>query len=161
MNRLLMGYEEIRHPRCARTYEHHKCLDHVMKFPIGSQQEARDTVLYECLAFGVWDHMDAEVQRCSELRGETIWRVSLMMHKKLSMIGGISGVLLSHMRRRRISKATRRSRVCKYGYHKNENLLTIANFSLFVHTFCDTHLLWLVFFSRHTYIHPWFSVHFP
>ena len=60
-----MGYEEIRHPRCVRTYEHHKRLDQVMKFPIGPQQEARDAVLYECLAFGDWDHMDAEVFRAT------------------------------------------------------------------------------------------------
>lgn len=55
VNQLMMAYEDIRHPRCVRTYKHHQYLDSIMKCPIGSQQDARDLLLRRTLAHEDWD----------------------------------------------------------------------------------------------------------
>ena len=58
INQLLMAYEEIRHPRCVRTYEQYRRLDAAMKYPIGPQQGVRDAIIHRSLAYDDWNHMD-------------------------------------------------------------------------------------------------------
>ena len=50
VSQLMMAYEDIRHPRCARMYEHHWYLDTIYKCPVGPQQESRDCVLRRTMA---------------------------------------------------------------------------------------------------------------
>ena len=55
-----MAYEEIRQPRCVQTHLHHGRLDSIMKYPVGPQQESRDFILHQTLAYEDWDQMDSE-----------------------------------------------------------------------------------------------------
>lgn len=57
VSQLIMAYEEIRHPRCVRMYQHHWHLDTILKYPIGPQQELRDRVL-QTLVQKDWDEFD-------------------------------------------------------------------------------------------------------
>ena len=59
VSQLMMAYEDIRHPRCARMYQHHWHLDDVFKYPTGPQQELRDSVLHRTLMQKDWDVFDA------------------------------------------------------------------------------------------------------
>ena len=55
VSQLMMAYEDIRQPRCVRTYKHHQYLDAIMKCPMGSQQDSRDYLLRQTLAHEDWD----------------------------------------------------------------------------------------------------------
>lgn len=58
VSQLLMAYEDIRHPRCVRMYHRHWDLDAAFKYPIGPQQEMRDSVLRRTLLHKDWDAFD-------------------------------------------------------------------------------------------------------
>ena len=59
VNQLMMAYEDIRLPRCARMYQHHWHLDSVFKYPKGPKQEMRDSVLRRTFVQMDWDIFDA------------------------------------------------------------------------------------------------------
>lgn len=58
ISQLLTAYEEIRHPHCyeTQTWDYHQRLQ--MKAPVGPQQDGRDELLRQTMAYGGWDHMD-------------------------------------------------------------------------------------------------------
>ena len=58
VSQLMMTYDDIRHPRCARMYKHHWFLDTIYKYPIGPQQESRDRVLRRTLVHEDWDVLE-------------------------------------------------------------------------------------------------------
>ncbi|KAF8958781.1 hypothetical protein BDZ97DRAFT_1906399 [Flammula alnicola] len=58
VSQLLTAYEEIRHPHCSDTqmWDYQQRLG--MKVPVGPQQDGRDAILRQTMAYGDWDHME-------------------------------------------------------------------------------------------------------
>ncbi|KAF8802027.1 FAD/NAD(P)-binding domain-containing protein [Phlegmacium glaucopus] len=72
IKQLLTAYEEIRYARCKQMDQSNRPIQELMKCPVGPEQEARDALLHQTLAYGDWDHMD-------EATFQSVWGTQLSM----------------------------------------------------------------------------------